>query len=109
MICFTDDTHSAPASTPAGVTPGPGTESSCLRVGSGCGTIATRVFFALPVACRHVFQGVHQLLQFSSSAEGAGRPWQPEEKRYCKLVFIGKNLDRKELNDAFNACLVAAA
>lgn len=58
---------------------------------------------------KHVFQGVHQLLQFSSSAEGAGRPWQPEEKRYCKLVFIGKNLDRKELNDAFNACLVAAA
>jgi G3E family GTPase len=59
--------------------------------------------------CRFVFQGVHQLLQFSSSAEGSGRPWQPDEKKYCKLVFIGKNLDRKELNDAFNACLVAAA
>lgn len=59
--------------------------------------------------CRVVFQGVHQLLQFSSSAEGAGRPWQSGEKKYCKLVFIGKNLDRKELNDAFNACLVAAA
>lgn len=55
---------------------------------------------------KHVFQGVHMLLQFSSSAEGAGRPWQPDEKRYCKLVFIGKNLDRKELTDAFNACLV---
>jgi G3E family GTPase len=46
------------------------------------------------------------LLQFSSSAEGAGRPWQPDEKRYCKLVFIGKNLNGKELTDAFNACLV---
>jgi G3E family GTPase len=55
---------------------------------------------------RHVFQGVHMLLQFSSSKEGAGRPWRPDEKRYCKLVFIGKNLDRKELTDAFNACLV---
>jgi G3E family GTPase len=58
---------------------------------------------------RVVFQGVHQLLQFSSSAEGAGRPWQAGEKKYCKLVFIGKNLNRKELNDAFNACLVPAA
>jgi hypothetical protein len=35
-----------------------------------------------------------------------GRPWRPDEKRYCKLVFIGKNLDRKELTDAFNACMV---
>ena len=25
--------------------------------------------------CRHVFQGVHMLLAFSSSADGAGRPW----------------------------------
>lgn len=24
---------------------------------------------------RHVFQGVHMLLQFTSSAEGVGRPW----------------------------------
>lgn len=56
---------------------------------------------------RFVFQGVHQLLQFSSSAEGAGRPWQPGEKKYCKCVFIGKNLDRKELNDGFKACLAA--
>eukprot|EP00775_Hariotina_reticulata_P009293 gene9293-9458_t len=46
--------------------------------------------------------------RFSSSAGGAGRPWAPDEKRYCKLVFIGKNLDRQELTDAFNACLVPA-
>ena len=25
--------------------------------------------------CRHVFQGVHMLMQFGSSAEGMGRPW----------------------------------
>jgi G3E family GTPase len=67
------------------------------------------VSLCLRLSRRFVFQGVHQLLQFSSSAEGAGRPWQAGEKKYCKLVFIGKNLNRKELNDAFNACLVSAA
>ena len=54
---------------------------------------------------RHVFQGVHMLLQFSSSAEGACLPWKQDEKRVNKLVFIGKNLDRKELTDSFMACL----
>jgi G3E family GTPase len=56
-----------------------------------------------------VFQGVHMLLQFSSSAEGVGQPWQPDEKRVCKLVFIGRNLDRKELNEGFAACLAAGS
>lgn len=45
------------------------------------------------------------LLQFSSSAEGAGRPWAPGEKRVNKIVFIGKNLDREELTTAFKECL----
>jgi G3E family GTPase len=49
------------------------------------------------------------MLQFSSSAEGAGRPWAMGEKRYCKLVFIGKNLERAALTDGFNACLVSIA
>lgn len=47
------------------------------------------------------------MLQFSSSAEGSGRPWQAGEKRVNKLVFIGKNLDREELTAAFKACLVS--
>lgn len=55
---------------------------------------------------KHVFQGVHMLLQFSSSAEGAGHPWQPDEKRVNKLVFIGKNLNREELTNSFKSCLV---
>ena len=38
-----------------------------------------------PAACRHVFQGVHMLLQFSSSAEGVGRPWREGEKRLSKV------------------------
>ena len=54
---------------------------------------------------RHVFQGVHMLLQFSSSSEGACPPWREGEARVNKLVFIGKNLDRKELTESFRACL----
>jgi G3E family GTPase len=49
------------------------------------------------------------LLQFSSSAQGAGRPWEPEEKRICKLVFIGKHLNRQELTDGFTSCMVPSA
>lgn len=52
-----------------------------------------------------MFQGVHMLLQFSSSAEGNGRKWQPGEKRVNKIVFIGKNLNREELYTGFTACL----
>ncbi|KAF5827062.1 CobW/HypB/UreG, nucleotide-binding domain-containing protein [Dunaliella salina] len=55
---------------------------------------------------KHVFQGVHMILQFSSSKDGAGRPWASGEKRTNKLVFIGKNLDRNELTNSFKACLV---
>ncbi|KAG1668150.1 hypothetical protein FOA52_005142 [Chlamydomonas sp. UWO 241] len=54
---------------------------------------------------KHVFQGVHQMLQFSNSSEGAGRPWAPGEARVNKVVFIGKNLDREELSAGFKACL----
>ena len=47
------------------------------------------------------------LLQFGSSADGAGQPWAPGEKRVNRLVFIGRNLDREALNRSFTACLVA--
>jgi G3E family GTPase len=63
---------------------------------------------APPPCARHVFQGVHMLLDFSSSAKGAGRPWAKGEKRVNRLVFIGKNLDREELNSSFRSCLVAS-
>ncbi|KAL4443598.1 hypothetical protein ABPG75_011335 [Micractinium tetrahymenae] len=53
--------------------------------------------------------GVHMLLAFSSSGEGVGRPWAPDEKRVNRLVFIGRKLDRQELNDSFRACLAAPA
>ena len=30
------------------------------------------------------------MLQFGSSAEGLGKPWQPGEKRFNRVVFIGE-------------------
>ncbi|MCV7089696.1 CobW family GTP-binding protein [Mycobacterium interjectum] len=50
---------------------------------------------------QYVFQGVHMLF------DGAeGRPWDADEPRTNRLVFIGRNLDRQELESAFGACLV---
>ena len=57
---------------------------------------------------RHVFQGVHMLLQFSSSADGVGCPWKEGEKRTNKIVFIGKNLDRRVHAPAHARCKSAA-
>jgi G3E family GTPase len=50
-------------------------------------------------ARRFVFQGVHMLFD--------GRPDRPwgAEARTNKLIFIGKDLDRKALNEGFRACL----
>jgi len=49
---------------------------------------------------RFVFQGVHMLMD--------GRPDRPwgAEPRQNTLVFIGRNLDRHELNEGFRSCLV---
>ncbi|KAH7619466.1 hypothetical protein Ndes2526B_g06440 [Nannochloris sp. 'desiccata'] len=55
---------------------------------------------------RFVFQGVHMLLSFGNSSEGIGRPWGKDEKKVNRLVFIGRNLDRKELNESFKKCLI---
>ena len=48
---------------------------------------------------RFVFQGVHMLFD--------GRPDRPwgGEARYNSLIFIGRNLDRAELTEGFEACL----
>jgi len=45
---------------------------------------------------RYVFQGVHML--FDGQPD---RPWREEESRVNRLVFIGRNLDRAELNQRF--------
>ena len=51
-----------------------------------------------------VFQGVHMMMGMSNSSEGVVKPWAADEKRVCKVVFIGKKLDRQELTDGFLAC-----
>jgi hypothetical protein len=35
-----------------------------------------------------------------------GDAWAEGEERECRFVFIGRDLDRKELLEGFNACLV---
>ncbi len=48
---------------------------------------------------RFVFQGVHMLMD--------GRPDRPwgDDPRQNTLIFIGRNLDRAELNEGFKSCL----
>jgi G3E family GTPase len=48
---------------------------------------------------RTVFQGVHMLLDSKP-----GEPW-GDRLRRNSLVFIGRNLDREELNRGFRSCL----
>lgn len=33
------------------------------------------------------------------------REWLPNEKRECKMVFIGRDLDSKTFEEAFTNCL----
>ena len=49
---------------------------------------------------RFVFQGVHMLFEGKPD-----RPWSPEEARRSQLVFIGRNLNREEINAGFRRCL----
>lgn len=49
---------------------------------------------------RTIFQGVHMLLDSQDGGPWAGR------KRKNILVFIGRHLDREELNASFRKCLV---
>lgn len=51
---------------------------------------------------RYVFQGVHEQIQFNASSV----PWGEDEERVCKMVFIGKDLDREELTKGFEACFI---
>jgi G3E family GTPase len=51
---------------------------------------------------RLVFQAVHMLLEGDLQ-----RPWKPDEPRYSRLVFIGRNLDREALQVGFTSCVAA--
>ena len=50
------------------------------------------------------FHGVHMMISFG---QGLGREWGPEERRACKAIFIGKDLDRQELEEGFRLCAAA--
>ncbi|XP_050234183.1 uncharacterized protein LOC126682509 [Mercurialis annua] len=50
---------------------------------------------------RFVFQGVHDIFQGSPD-----RLWGEDEPRINKIVFIGKNLDKEEIEKGFKACLL---
>ncbi|KAL7530446.1 hypothetical protein ACHAWF_003377, partial [Thalassiosira exigua] len=50
---------------------------------------------------KFVFQGVHEQINFGP----AKTPWKEGETRENKFVFIGKNLDRKELTKGLTECL----
>jgi len=49
---------------------------------------------------RYVFQAVHMAFVGSSQRE-----WKDGEERVCKLTFIGKNLNREELEAGFRKCM----
>merc|ERR1712176_1435805 len=51
---------------------------------------------------KFVFQAVHMAF---SGCPNADRVWSDGEERVCKLTFIGKNLDRQELEKGFRDCL----
>ena len=48
---------------------------------------------------RLVFQAVHMILEGELQ-----RPWRDDERRYSRMVFIGRNLDDAELRSGFEAC-----
>merc|ERR1712032_878253 len=49
---------------------------------------------------KFVFQAIHML--FANSQQGS---WAPGEERRCKMIFIGKNLNREELTSGFMKCV----
>jgi G3E family GTPase len=51
---------------------------------------------------RYVFQGVHMLHDGE-----LGAPWRDGEARRNRMVFIGRNLDRAQLEKEFQVCLEA--
>lgn len=49
---------------------------------------------------RLVFQAVHMILEGDFQ-----RPWRDDERRYSRLVFIGRDLDEAALRAGFEACI----
>ena len=49
---------------------------------------------------RLVFQAVHMVMEGDYQSA-----WKPDEKRYSRIVFIGRDLDEAELRRGFSACV----
>ena len=49
---------------------------------------------------RFVFQGVHMILDGDHQ-----RPWNNEEKRQSRIVFIGRNLPENKIAEGFESCI----
>ena len=49
---------------------------------------------------RFVFQGVHMILDGDHQ-----RPWNKDEKRQSRIVFIGRNLPEKKIAEGFESCI----
>jgi G3E family GTPase len=49
---------------------------------------------------RFVFQGVHMVLDGDHQ-----RPWQADEKRESRIVFIGRKLPEEKIREGFAACV----
>ncbi len=47
-----------------------------------------------------LLQGVHMLFECMPD-----RPWKADEKRYSKMVFIGRDLDKDLIRGGFEECL----
>ncbi|WP_185983657.1 CobW family GTP-binding protein [Aureimonas mangrovi] len=52
---------------------------------------------------RYVLQGVHMIVEGDHQ-----RAWREDEARVSRLVFIGRDLDRKALEAGFEACMAKA-
>jgi len=49
---------------------------------------------------RFVFQGVHMILDGDHQ-----RPWNKDEKRESRIIFIGRNLPGKKIAEGFESCM----
>lgn len=49
---------------------------------------------------KYQYHAVHMIFNGTFTEE-----WGPDEQHYCKLIFIGKNLDHEELRSNFYACM----
>lgn len=48
---------------------------------------------------KFIFQGVHMIFD-----KDIGEKWKDDEKRICRLVFIGKNLDEEHIKAGIELC-----